>query len=269
MAVFLMCPPDYYRIEYEINPWMDRRRAVESTRARQQWQTLYERLTVRLGAKIELIQPVKGLPDLVFTANAGLVFGSVFVSSNFRHDERKGERAVFERWFERCGYSIHRLPEDACFEGEGDFLRVGPTGYAGYQIRSDIRSHQRIGELLRFEVLSLELVEPRFYHLDTCFCPLNEREVLYFPAAFDEYGRRVIEAQIPEPIPVTEEDALRLGCNAIVIGRDVVLQEGCDELNRTLMDRGFRIHPLDLSEFHKAGGSAKCLVLGLEEGGNG
>jgi len=155
------------------------------------------------------------------------------------------------------------LPAGACFEGEGDALFLGKTLFAGYRMRSDIESHLRMGQILECGVLSLELVDPRFYHLDTCFCPLGDRAAIYFPDAFDPYGRKVIEASVPEPIRVDREDALRFGCNAIVIGNEVVLQTGCVGINRELRGRGYAVHELDLSEFHKAGGSAKCLVLRL------
>jgi N-dimethylarginine dimethylaminohydrolase len=135
------------------------------------------------------------------------------------------------------------------------------TVFAGYRIRSDIRSHQAVAAILGREVLSLELIDPRFYHLDTCFCPLDDRRALYYPSAFDVYGQRVITQFVSEPVPVDDADALRFGCNAIVVGRDVVLQSGCAALEGSLRTAGFAAHPVDLSEFHKAGGSAKCLGL--------
>lgn len=260
----LMCPPDFYGIEYEINPWMDVRRPADAARAQAQWRALYEKLTLGLGIPVDLLDPVKGLPDLVFTANAGLVAPGRFIASRFLHPERQQEQPVYEAWFRRRGYRIDTLPEDTCFEGEGDALWLGDTLFAGYRIRSDVRSHQEVGALLGRQVLSLELVDPRFYHLDTCFCPLDARRALYYPPAFDEYGRRVIAQFVPEPIAVTEADAARFGCNAVVSGRDVVVQAGCEELERTLRAGGFTPHPVDLSEFHKAGGSAKCLVLWVE-----
>jgi N-dimethylarginine dimethylaminohydrolase len=262
---FFMCPPDYYGIEYEINPWMDRRRPADPLRAAKQWRALYDRLSTTLGATVELLTPVPGLPDLVFTANAGLATGKKFIRSNFRFPQRQREIPVFEDWFKKRGYRILPLPSEACFEGEGDALPVGRTLFAGYRMRSDIQSHQVIGEILGCEVLSLELTDPHFYHLDTCFCPLDDRTALYFPEAFDDYGRKVIEASVPDPVPVSLEDALRFGCNAVVVGKDVVLQAGCDVLKRSLSDHGYTVHELDLSEFHKAGGSAKCLVLRLNE----
>jgi N-dimethylarginine dimethylaminohydrolase len=259
-----MCPPDYYGIEYEINPWMDVRRPADADLARGQWRALYECLTATLGIRVDVLEPVKGLPDLVFTANAGLVVGRRFIGSRFLHPERQREQPAWEAWFLGRDYAIESLPHDTCFEGEGDALWLGDTLFAGYRIRSDIRSHQAIAALLKCQVLSLELVDARFYHLDTCFCPLDDRHALYYPPAFDDYGRRVIAQFVSEPIPVCDADALRFGCNAIVAGRDVVLQSGCAALEASLRAAGWRPHPVDLSEFHKAGGSAKCLALWVE-----
>lgn len=260
----LMCPPDYYGIEYEINPWMDVRRPADADRARAQWRALHDVLTGRLGVRVEILDPVKGLPDLVFTANAGLAAQGCFIAGRFLHPQRQREQPTYEAWFRAKGYAIATLPEDTCFEGEGDALWFGDTLFAGYRIRSDVRSHQMIAGVITREVLSLELVDPHFYHLDTCFCPLDDRRALYYPPAFDEYGLRVITQFVPEPIPVGDADALRFGCNAIVVGRDVVLQAGCSALEDSLRAGGCTPHPVDLSEFHKAGGSAKCLVLWIE-----
>lgn len=260
----LMCPPDFYGIEYEINPWMDVHKPADAARARAQWRALYDVLSQRLGLHVDLLDPVKGVPDLVFTANAGLVVPGRFIASRFLHPERQQEQPIDEAWFLSRGYTIDTLPENTCFEGEGDALWLGDTLFAGYRIRSDVRSHQAVAALLGCEVLSLELVDPRFYHLDTCFCPLDERRALYYPPAFDDYGRRVIAQFVPEPIAVADADAVRFGCNAVVAGRDVVVQAGCGELEDTLRARGFTPHAVDLSEFHKAGGSAKCLVLWVE-----
>lgn len=260
----LMCPPDYYRIEYEINPWMDVRRPVDAGRAQAQWRALYDVLTGRLGVHVEMLDPVKGLPDLVFTANAGLATEGRFITGRFLHPERQREQPTYEAWFRANGYEVATLPEDTCFEGEGDALWLGDMLCAGYGIRTDVRSHQAVAAMLECEVLSLGLVDSRFYHLDTCFCPLDDRRALYYPPAFDEHGQRVITQFVPEPIPVDDEDALRFGCNAIVVGRDVVLQSGCAALEDSLRAGGLSPHPVDLSEFHKAGGSAKCLVLWIE-----
>jgi N-dimethylarginine dimethylaminohydrolase len=262
-ARILMCPPDYYGIEYEINPWMKVERHADHERARLQWQSLYEKLTA-LGAQVELMTPHPGLPDLVFTANAGLIFGTRFISSRFRHEVRAREEPYFDEWFAAHSFTVEHLPEGMYFEGAGDALFCGPTLFAGYRIRSDIKGQQYLGELLARQVLPLELVNPAFYHLDTCFCPLAPGEALYYPGAFDEYGRKVLEAHIPLLIPADEADAHRFGCNAVVLGKDVVLNAGCGRLEADLRAQGYHPHPLELDEFIKSGGSAKCLTLRLD-----
>src|SRR5438552_455922 len=191
MRELLLCPPDYYGIEYEINPWMSRARGAETELAQSQWQGLHQTLA-SLDNKIELVPPQPKLPDMVFTANAGLAVGKKFIPSNFRHQERAGEAPYFVRWMEEQGYEIHRLPENLYFEGEGDALFAGDALFCGYKFRSDIQSHRAVAEMLGCLVISVELVDPRFYHLDTCFCPLPDGGAVWFPAAFDEYGQRAI-----------------------------------------------------------------------------
>jgi len=259
----LMCPPDYYGIEYEINPWMNRLVASDPAESRRQWTALRETL-IELGATVETMEPVAGLPDLVFTANAGLVFGDRFLSSRFRHGVRQGETPYFDRWFAAHGFRVEELPAGRHFEGAGDALFCGETLYAGYRFRSDARSHHWIGEHFGVEALPLELVDPRFYHLDTCFCPLAEDAAVYYPGAFDDYGRSVLRDRIDRLIEVSAEEAVSFSCNAVVVGRDVVLNEGAPKMARDLRGAGFAARPLKLTEFIKAGGSAKCLTLRLD-----
>lgn len=171
---------------------------------------------------------------------------------------------MFRRWFEREGYKVHPVPPGLFFEGEGDVLPLGGELYAGYRIRSDIAAHAWIAKILESRVLSLELVDERFYHLDTCFCPLAEDAAAYYSAAFDSYGRKVLEADIPRRIEVSERDAMRFACNAVVAGRKAVLNAGCEGLKETLAGWGYEVWETDLSEFLKAGGAAKCLVLFLD-----
>src|SRR5437870_4262343 len=170
-ARILMCPADYYGIEYEINPWMRRSRGSTPERARRQWNALYETLR-GLGVTVELLAAQPGLPDLVFTANAGLVYGQRFFSSRFRHEVRARETPYFDAWFAAHGFTVEHLPGDTYFEGAGDALFCGRSLFAGYRIRSDVRGHQHLGGVLGVQVLPLELINSRFYHLDTCFCPL-------------------------------------------------------------------------------------------------
>lgn len=259
----LMCPPDFYGIEYEINPWMNRRVGSDSHESGRQWWALHETL-LDLGCTVERLDPVPGLPDLVFTANAGLVYRNAFVSSRFRYSVRQGETPHFDRWARAHGFEVVTLPPGYNFEGAGDALFCGETLYGGYRFRSDAKSHLWVGARFDVEVLPLELVDPRFYHLDTCFCPLAEDEAIYYPGAFDDYGRSVLEDRIPRLIPVSAEEAVSFSCNAVVVGRTVILNEGAPKLARALQARGYTVRPLPLTEFIKAGGSAKCLTLRLD-----
>lgn len=258
-----MCPPDYFEVAYEINPWMSVRRKVERPKAARQWAAYYDLLRGRLGVKVELMTPRRGLPDLVFTANAGLVVKRSFIRSNFRHRERRGEEPHFEAWFRRKGYRIQKLEEPLCFEGEGDALIMGQELYTGYHFRSDLEAHDRVAGLLKLSYFALELADRRFYHLDTCFAPLGENAALVYLPAFEPYAQMVLLESVPDPIEVPQSEAVRFACNAFVVGKDVVLPEGCTETARELARRGFSVHELDFSEFMKAGGAAKCLVLNL------
>lgn len=259
----LMCPPDHYGIEYEINPWMNRRVLSDPALSTRQWTTLAETLR-SLGATIELLSPTKGLPDLVFTANAGLVFRDLFLASRFRHGVRQGETPLFKNWFAAHGFQVEELPEPFYFEGAGDALFCGETLFAGYRFRSDAAAHQWVGRRLNVEVLPLELVDPRFYHLDTCFCPLDQDEAIYYPGAFDEYGRSVLRDRVSRLIEVSAEEAASFCCNAAVVGRTVVLNDVAPKLARSLREAGFQAIPVPLTEFIKSGGSAKCLTIRLD-----
>jgi len=259
----LMCPPDFYGIEYEINPWMSRSRGANLTKAQQQWAALRDCL-VGLGVTVELMTPQPGLPDLVFTANAGLMFKERFYSSRFRHEARAKETPYFDEWFAGHGFQVEHLPEGIYFEGAGDALFCGATLLAGYRIRSDVHGHQHLGQVLGKQVLPLELINPRFYHLDTCFCPLAPGEAIYYPAAFDSYGRKVLERHIPKLLAANEPDAMRFGCNAVVVGKTVIHNAGCPQLGADLRAWGYATEEIELDEFLKAGGSAKCLTLRLD-----
>ncbi|MBI4488634.1 MAG: amidinotransferase [Deltaproteobacteria bacterium] len=257
----LMCPPLYYGIEYEINPWMSRSRQSNPLLAQEQWRGLYRLLEDQLAVEIVLVEPRKGLPDMVFTANAGLVWNNKFIASNFRYEVRRGEVPHLENWFQVRGHEIFHLPEENFFEGEGDLLLCGDLFFGGYHIRSDILSHQKVAEILEREILSLELTSEWFYHLDTCFCPLGEGQAFFYPAAFDAYALKVLEDTIGTLIPVAEEEARRFACNAIVVEKNVVVNDGCPGIRKKLESLGFSVLETPLSEFIKAGGSAKCLVL--------
>jgi lysine-ketoglutarate reductase/saccharopine dehydrogenase-like protein (TIGR00300 family) len=265
---FLMCPPDKFDVNYVINPWMEGNVHKPSREtAAGQWQALYEILGA--DAKVEQISPKSGLPDMVFTANAGLAVGQKFVLSHFLHRERQGEEEHFKNWFSKSGFEIFEMPQDLPFEGAGDALldRQGACLWAGYGFRSELDSHPFIARWLDLEVVSLRLIDPRFYHLDTCFCPLERGWLMYYPQAFDAYSNRLIERRIaPEKrLPVSEADAARFACNAVNVGKHIVVNQASPELRGRLEAAGFEVRETPLSEFLKSGGGAKCLTLRLTE----
>lgn len=262
--VLLMCPPDYYGVEYEINPWMDRNRPVDQAKAREQWNALCQTLEEVVRATIKTARPVPGLPDFVFTANAGLVVDRAFIASRFRYPQRAREESHWRAWFGAQGFKVLDLPSGLHFEGEGDAFLRGDFLVGGYRFRSDPEALHRVGELLGKRVLALELVDPWFYHLDTCFCPLDDGMALYFPQAFTEEGRRTLVEHFPNAVLVPEEEARHFVCNSVVIGHHVVMSCNCPWTQAQLRVRGYTTHEVDVSEFLKAGGGAKCLVLFLE-----
>jgi N-dimethylarginine dimethylaminohydrolase len=259
----LMCPPDHYGIEYEINPWMNRSLGAVRELAFRQWTALRDTLR-GLGAAVEELTPQPGLPDLVFTANAGLMFGNLFLSSRFKHEVRAKESPIFDAWFEAHGFEVDHLPEGTYHEGAGDALFCGDVLFAGYRQRSDATAHQWVASRLGVRCLPLELVNPRYYHLDTCFCPVAPGEAIYFPEAFDAYGRKVLAAHVPKLIPVEDAEAQRFGCNAVAVGKTVVHNSRCPKLGEALAAAGYTSIEVELDEFLKAGGSAKCLTLRLD-----
>ena len=259
----LMCPPDYYGIEYEINPWMIRSRQCDSEESQRQWQALLE-LLKSLGVEIRLIEPVQGLPDLVFTANSGLVWRDKVFLPQFRYEARQGETPLDEAWFRSQGFETVSLAGKGDFEGAGDALFCGETLFAGYLIRSEIGALQWLAGEMACRVIPLQLVDDYYYHLDTCFCPLSKTEAIYYPSAFDEYGRRALQEHIPTLIEVREDEAACFSCNAVVVEKNVVLNTGCPHLEADLQSLGYKTHSTNLSEYMKAGGSAKCLTLRLD-----
>ncbi len=265
---FLMCAPDFYQVDYVINVWMEGNVDRSSQdRAATQWRGL--EAVLRQHADVELVPPARGWPDLVFTANAGLVLGDKVVLSRFFHPERQGEEPVFKAWFERAGFTVYEMPEDLPFEGAGDALfdRDGRWLWAGYGPRTELDSHPLLARWLGVEVLSLRLIDKRFYHLDTCLCPLVGGFLLYYPDAFDAYSNRLIEMRVPAArrIAVAEPDAVNFVCNAVNVGQTVIINKASAELRERLAAAGFATVETPLTEFMKAGGAAKCLTLRLDE----
>jgi lysine-ketoglutarate reductase/saccharopine dehydrogenase-like protein (TIGR00300 family) len=263
-----MCSPEHYDVDYVINPWMEGNVHRSSfDKAREQWHGLHG--IIKDLATVDLVEPAKGWPDMVFTANAGLVLGNNVVLSRFMHKERQGEEPYFKAWFESQGFNVFELPQELPFEGAGDALldREGRWLWAGYGFRSELDSHPYITKWLDIEVLSLRLVDSRFYHLDTCFCPLTGGYLLYYPGAFDAYSNHIIEMRVPaeKRIAITEPDAVNFACNAVNIGQNVIMNKASDRLKARMSELGFKVIETPLTEFLKAGGAAKCLTLRITE----
>lgn len=261
-GTWLLCPPTFFDVSYEINPWMDLRITPDKVRAPEQWKNLHHTL-LRLGAYIEYIEPARGNPDLVFTANAGLVRDLTIVMSRFKYKERQGEEPIFRQWFENRGYQIVDITKGS-FEGEGDALFAGETLFCGCGFRTDAEVYQEVAEALGVEKTVLcELADPRFYHLDTCFCPLDASRAMFVPSAFTKDSIQRMEQNI-ELHAVPSEDAERFVCNAMVLGTNIVLPSFCTGTYALLDSLGFKAYPVQLDEFLKGGGSAKCLTLRID-----
>ena len=264
----LMCPPDYFTVDYVINPWMaGHESTLDVDLAKTQWRVLRD--TIAEFAEIAEIEPQPGLPDLVFTANAGAVCGNKAVASHFMPHERRPEEAHYKKWFRDNGFDLLDLDEKIGFEGAGDCLfdRGGPWLWTGYGYRTEIEAHAEIQKFFDVDLVSIKLTDSRFYHIDTCFCPLAGGFLMYHPPAFDFDSRIAIESRIPphKRIVVDTMDAGNFACNAINLGDTVILNTASDPLKARLMLAGFKVREVGLSEFLKAGGSAKCLTLKLVE----
>ena len=266
----LMCPPDYFSVDHNINPWMAGNTGqLDTRRAMRQWESLKQELSKTVD--IELMKPQPALPDIVFTANAGFVYGNRAVASHFMPDERRPEEPYLKQWFRDQGFELCELPEDVGFEGAGDCLldRKGPWLWAGYGFRTEIEAHPYLEKWFDRELVSIHLTDSRFYHIDTAFCPLTDGYLLYHPPAFDYESRLAIEKRVPSDkrIVVDTEDAGNFACNAVNVGEDIFVHKASGALKSRILERGFRLHETDLSEFLKSGGSAKCLTLRLTEPG--
>lgn len=264
----LMCPPDHFTVDYVINPWMAGQEGdPDMGKVKQQWHTLRDALSE--CADVVTMDPQPNLPDLVFTANAGVVLGKKAIASHFMPMERRPEEPHNKQWFCDNGFELLDLDDKIGFEGAGDCLfdRGGPWLWTGYGFRTEIEAHAEIQKFFDIEVVSIRLTDSRFYHIDTCFCPLNGGFLMYHPPAFDFDSRMAIESRIPphKRIVVDTGDAGNFACNAVNIGDTVFLNKASDPLKARLMLAGFKVRQVDLSEFLKAGGSAKCLTLKVTE----
>jgi N-dimethylarginine dimethylaminohydrolase len=256
-----MCAPEYFAVQYKINPWMNPDRPVDAALAMSQWQRLSETYS-GLGHTVRTIAPEPGLPDMVFAANGATVIDGKVLGANFKYAQRQPEAAAYLNWFRSQGYSQIRESR-VLNEGEGDIVFAGRAILAGYGFRSDEAVRDELAELFGFPVISLRLVDPRFYHLDTALVVLDEDTAAYYPAAFDDAGRACLASHFNHLIEVKDEDAEVLGLNAISDGRNVVLPEQATGMAAQLAAAGFNPVGVDMSELLKAGGGPKCCTLEL------
>lgn len=256
----LMCRPEHFTVSYRINPWMHPERPTDTALAVRQWDELY-RVYVGLGYDIHLIDPIPGLPDMVYAANGGFVLDNIAYGALFAYPERAPEGPAYQAWFREHGFDT-RAPAEVN-EGEGDFLLAGGVILAGSGFRSAENSHREVAEIFGREVVSLRLIDPSFYHLDTAVAVLDDRNIAYLPSAFDEPSRAQLAARFPDAVIVSDQDAAVLGLNSFSDGRNVVIASRAADFARQLTERGYHPIGVDLSELLLGGGGVKCCTLEL------
>lgn len=277
---YLMCRPSHFTVSYSINPWMEPSRPTDTELAVKQWQALYDTY-IALGHEIELIDPLEGLPDMVYTANGGFVIDGIAYGPKFRFRERAAEAPAFIDWFAANGFEVAEPVE--VNEGEGDFLLVGDTILAGTGFRSTGDSHREVGEVFSREVVSLTLTDPRFYHLDTALSVLDPVEgpstgsgtgtggvekanIAYLPTAFDEKSQAILRERYPDAIRVSDADGAVFGLNSASDGKNVIISPRAVGFEAQLRERGYTPVMVDLSELLLGGGGIKCCTLELRGG---
>ncbi len=256
-----MCNPEFYNVIYKINPWMDLNNQPSHELANHQWSELKNKIE-ELGDTVQLVKSEPNLPDMVFTANAALILkdGSTVIAK-FHHEERKGEEPLFAEWFRNNEFPVYET--SYTFEGAGDALYLGNTLIGGYGFRSNPDFYWYLRNYFEVPIYTVQLVNPYFYHLDTCFCPLDNVDYLIFPGAFDAEGLSQIRMLGGNEITVPEHEAKLFACNSVRVGRNVILPKGCPITMQKLNDNGYTCHPVDMSEYLKSGGACKCLTLQL------
>jgi len=264
---FFLCPPTYFDIEYVINDWMDAGISVDKSKAQAQWEKLYE-VYQRFDVDIEVLDPIEGLPDLVFPGDAVFLYQGHAVGSNMRFKQRAPEVAPRLKLFAGKGYTTHTLPEGIKFEGNAEAVRWNGNLFGGYGVRSDQEVYPLLAEMLDIEIVPLKIKAP-YFHLDVALTPLDKKTIAYAPDAFDREDRQKIEAHVPRTIQVSKEEAMHLAVNSITIDDTVVLSTTkAPKFEADLKELGFNTIALDMSEFLKSGGGVKCLTLEEYNGKN-
>lgn len=262
----LMCGPAHYEISYSINPWMNTQNGADNNAARSQWIHLADAIA-KAGGVLHEMDPVKGLPDIVFTANAGTVYDDQVILSNFAHKERRAEKAHYKKKFQALGKTVIELPETMHYEGAGDALwghgkATGKTLWCGFGWRSSLEAHGEVRKIWKIDTCYLKLVDPAFYHLDTCFCPLQDDDALVYCGAFDKKSYDTIRYCF-YAIDVPANEARKFACNAVCIGKNVIMPADCPVTKKALEEKGYKVFECPMTEFIKSGGACKCLTLKL------
>jgi N-dimethylarginine dimethylaminohydrolase len=257
---YVMTPPQFFAVEYAINPWMDTTNPVDTDAALSQWQRLQD-IYVELGHSVDLVVPVTGLPDMVYAANGGLIIDGTALVARFKYPQRQQESAAYGAWLRSQGFDP--IYAQHVNEGQGDLLPVGDIILAGHGFRTALRAHSEIAGIFNRRVISLELVDPRFYHLDTALAVLDDTTIAYYPPAFSYVSRAHLETLFPDAILVDSADAYAFGLNAVSDGRHVVLSAAAAGFAEQLSDAGFEPIGVEMPELLKGGGSVKCCTLEL------
>jgi N-dimethylarginine dimethylaminohydrolase len=257
---YVMTPPQFFAVEYAINPWMDTTNPVDAAAAQSQWQRLQD-VYLQLGHSVDLVVPVPGLPDMVYAANGGLIIDGTALVARFKYPQRQQESAAYGAWLQSQGFDP--VYAQHVNEGQGDLLPVGDIILAGHGFRTALRAHSEIAGIFNRRVISLELVDPRFYHLDTALTVLDDTTIAYYPPAFSYVSRAHLETLFPDAIVVDSADAYAFGLNAVSDGRHVVLSAAAAGFAEQLSDAGFEPIGVEMPELLKGGGSVKCCTLEL------
>jgi N-dimethylarginine dimethylaminohydrolase len=256
----LMCPADFFGIEYEINAWMHQDEPVDHEHAQQQWQALHDIYTQKLGWDVSIIPPARHLPDMVFATDCCLMINGKILLSHFRYPERQAESAKFKQWFETNGFTNIKQAKHF-FEGGGDNLLCGDKILAGYGFRSDPEAADELREYFGLEVIPLRIVDPFFYHLDTSVAVLSADTVAFYPPALDEASQKRLRTAVPNVIEATLEEARGFGLNAVSDGHTVITSNESPSLLQKYRDAGFAVIGTSILEFRKSGGGVKCMTL--------
>ncbi len=261
----LMCEPTYFdTLDYSINPWM-KPGTINGKKAMNEWNDLVKAYESQ-DIEVEVIKQQRGVPDMVFATDQGIVKDKTVLLSRFWCDERKGETPHYEQWFRNNGYTIKHLPDDIYLEGNGDSFFWGDKLLVGLGYRANKETCDAVSKLLNIEVIPIEIVDPKFYHLDVGFLPLNNDTAFYYPPAFSEKSREVLKKLVPNLIEFTQEEANGFAANSVVTDHHVVHQSGNPTFKKKIEDLSYTSVEVEMGEFMKSGGGPHCLTNVLEEG---